>query len=198
MRMVRASVLLVLLVTSLSGCGLLRGHKAQTTAVTPDTQALHPGGQGLKPNQPAAPTEPGLVLLDDFQVTIPQGWERRKDLEDEGPGTKLFLVGPEISNTRLVVGIDTYPLKTGTTLEAFVKQYRARWATMLPTTDKPAALCGQPAHMIGFSEGGLDKLFILCVWREKGFILGMIGPTDQSQKALPLFRAVIDTFQVYE
>jgi hypothetical protein len=158
-----------------------------------------PGAAGPQlPGRLPAPTQPGQYSLDDFQITVPPGWERRKDYEDPGPGTKLFLVGPVVGASNLVLGIDVYPLRSGTTLEQFVNQYSVKQWNLALLTNRPATLCNQPARILALSESGLDKLYLLTVWREKGFAIGMIGPAGHSTKTTPLFRQVVDTFQLYK
>lgn len=172
-------------------------------------QSSHRGPEGLTATgriaagtsartQAEALTTPGLLALDDFQVVIPSGWQRRKEMEDEGPGTKLFLAGPTIGKQQLFIGFDVYPLRAGTTLEDFTRQYAARWAQFRPAIDRESRLCDQPARMLGFADAGLDKLFLISIWRNKGFVIGMIGPSGEGQKAISAFREVVDTFQVYE
>jgi hypothetical protein len=144
-----------------------------------------------------ASRRPGLVNLDDFQIVVPPGWQRRKDWEDEGPGTKLFLLGPKITGGQMVVGIDVYPLRSGTTLDTFTKQYSARWNQAL-LTSKPATLCDKPGRLLTIAENGLDKVYLLSVWRSKGLAIGMIAPAGQMAAATPSFRLVVDTFQLYQ
>lgn len=168
------------------------GATAQRFALTGQTL---PGPQ--LPGAVNQPKQPGLVNLDDFQVVIPPGWQRRKDWEDEGPGTKLFLLGPKITGGQMVVGIDVYPLRSGTTLDAFVKQYSARWNQALLAA-KPATLCEKPAQMLTIAENGLDKVYLLSTWRDKGLAIGMIAPAGQMGTATPSFRLVVDTFQLYQ
>lgn len=155
------------------------------------------GGSPQLPGQIAAARVPGQIALDDFQIVVPPGWQRRKDWEDEGPGTKLFLLGPKVQGGQLVVGIDVYPLPSNPSLADFVTQYAARWNQAL-VTDKPATLCEQPARMLAVSENGLEKVYLVTVWRGKGLAIGMIAPTGQMTAATPTFRLVVDSFQLYE
>lgn len=155
--------------------------------------------QGAAPVPPSeAATQPGTVALDDFRVAIPPGWQRQKELEDEGPGTKLFLVGPALAQVRLIVGIDVYPLPEGTTLQAFGEQYTKSWQGKPSYSSKDGELCRNPAQIVTFTEAGLRKTFLLSTWRGKGFVIGMISPLGQHHRALQEFRSVLDTFQVYE
>lgn len=151
-----------------------------------------------RPGVPAAavPTT-GLTLSDDFQVVIPKGWERRPDLEDSGPGTKLFLVGPERSGISLVIGVDVYPLRRGTTLQQFAKDYSQRWAGR-SLIERSATLCQQPSRLFTLTEGTVEKLYLLLVWRDKGFIVTLAGPSGQAGTNKQEFRRVLDSFQVYE
>ena len=117
--------------------------------------------------------------------------------EDEGPGTKLFLLGPKITGGQMVVGIDVYPLRSGTMLDDFAKQYSARWNQAL-LASKPATLCDKPGRILTIAENGLDKVYLLSVWRDKGLAIGMIAPAGQMTAATPSFRLVVDTFQLYQ
>lgn len=141
---------------------------------------------------------PGEIVLDDFRVIVPDTWQRKKELEDEGPGTKLFLVGPVVAGVGLVIGIDVYPLPEGTTLEDFVKQYTKSWQGRSGYDVTDATLCREAAKMVGFTESGLEKTFLLMTWRGKGFVVGMISPVGQRNRATSEFRTVLDTFQVYD
>lgn len=146
----------------------------------------------------ATPGQPGLAQFDDFQIAIPEGWERREDLEDGGPGTKLILFGPKVADTQLFIGIDVYPLRAGTTLEEFTKQYAERSLPGRSPRAKKATLCDQPAQMLGLTEGGLDKVYLVTVYRDKGFVVGMIGPSGHTNENTAAFREVVNTLQFYE
>ncbi|MEN6642055.1 MAG: hypothetical protein ABFE08_06380 [Armatimonadia bacterium] len=150
------------------------------------------------PGAAAVPTQPGLAQFDDFQVVIPEGWERRQDLEDGGPGTKLILFGPKVAETPLFVGIDVYPLRAGTTLEQFVGQYVERSLPGRSPKVKKATLCDQPARMLGLTESGVDKVYLVAVYKDKGFVVGMIGPSGHLSENTQAFREVVDTFSFYE
>jgi hypothetical protein len=165
------------------------------TTVVPAEARL---GDAVPAPAPEAATPPGTVALDDFRVAVPPGWQRQKELEDEGPGTKLFLVGPALAQVRLIVGIDVYPLPEGTTLQAFGQQYTKSWQGKPSYSSKDGELCRSPAQIVTFTEAGLRKTFLLSTWRGKGFVIGMISPLGQHHRALQEFRAVLDTFQVYE
>lgn len=149
------------------------------------------------PGQLPQETKPGLLKLDDFQIVLPAGWQRRKDWEDPGPGTKLFLLGPKAGTVQLVIGIDVYPLRGGTTLEQFSKQYSQKWDPAL-LTQRPAFCCGQKAQMLALNENGLEKLYLLTVSGEKGFAVGMIGPAGSTTANTQAFRRVVDTIQLYK
>ena len=185
-----AGALLVTTYRPLSGFSGTRPELSAETAVPVrlpghDRGRRHPAGKA------------GPLALDDFQITVPAEWVRKGEWEDEGPGTKLFLVGPEVAQVRLVIGVDVYPLRTGTTLEAFVQDYSTRWAGQ-NLVQKKATLCDQPARLVVLAEGDLEKTFLLTSWRDKGFVIGMVAPNGQRQKALPEFRRVLDSFQVYQ
>jgi hypothetical protein len=171
-------------------------RRASATAPVP-TSSLPPGPSAQLPGAIQQPTQPGLLQLDDFQIVIPKGWQRRSDWEDQGPGTKLFLLGPKVGQVQLVIGIDVYPVRAGTTLDQFAKQYKGQWNPVF-VSDKPARLCEQPARMVGVTENSLDKLYLLCVCKNRGYSIGMIGPTGQSAQSTPYFRQLVDTFQLYE
>ncbi|MHB8993821.1 MAG: hypothetical protein ACYC63_01055 [Armatimonadota bacterium] len=170
-------------------------HASQPVPVA--TSTLPPGPTPQLPAAIQQPTQPGLLQLDDFQVVIPKGWQRRSDWEDVGPGTKLFLLGPKVADVALVIGIDVYPLREGTTLEQFTTQYSARWDEA-SISNKPARLCEQPARLLGLTENSLDKLYLITVCKNRGYAVGMIGPTGQSAQCTPLFRQLVDSFQLYE
>jgi hypothetical protein len=165
----------------------------QRPAPAPDTLA-----SASRPGVPATalPTT-GLLLSDDFQLVIPKGWERRPDMEDSGPGTKLFLVGPERSGINLVIGVDVYPLRSGTTLTQFAKDYSQRWAGR-SLIERSATLCQQPSRLFTLTEGTVEKMHLLLVWRDKGYIVTLAGPSGQAGTNKQEFRRVLDTFQVYE
>lgn len=155
-------------------------------------------GQSLQlPGVVPVATEPGVLKLDDFVITLPQGWQRRRDWEDEGPGTKLFLLGPKVGTSQVAIGIDVYPLRSGVTLDQFVKQYSARWNLAL-LGQQEATLSGQPARMLSLTEGGQDKLYLITTWRSKGFAIGMFGPGGHGSRNTAAYRQVVDTFQLYE
>lgn len=190
-------VLIILAVLAL--VGVLAGPRLREWGATAERLALTGESSG-GPQLPGALTpskQPGLVNLDDFQVVVPPGWQRRKDWEDNGPGTKLFLLGPKITGGQMVVGIDVYPLRSGTTLEDFTQQYSARWNQAL-LTSKPATLCEKPGRILALAENGLDKMYLLSIWRDKGFAVGMIAPAGQMATSTPSFRLVVDTFQLYQ
>lgn len=161
---------------------------APMNAAAPDLQL---------PGQLPGDTQPGLLKLPDFQIVIPAGWQRRRDWEDAGPGTKLFLLGPKAGTGQLVIGIDVYPLPKGTTLEQFVKQYSQKWNAAL-LTQEPATFCGQQAQMLQINENGLDKLYLVTVSDAKGFAIGMMGPAGTTASSAKTFRQVLDTFQFYQ
>lgn len=166
-------------------------RQRQRPAPDPLAAASRPGVPAA-----AAPTT-GLLMSDDFQLVIPKGWERRPDLEDSGPGTKLFLVGPERSGISLVIGVDVYPLRSGTTLQQFAKDYSQRWAGR-SLIERSATLCQQPSRLFTLTEGTVEKMLLLLVWRDKGFIVTLAGPAGQAGANKQEFRRVLDTFQVYE
>jgi hypothetical protein len=136
--------------------------------------------------------------LDDFRVVVPETWQRRKEMEDEGPGTKLFLVGPEVSKVNLVIGVDVYPLPEGVTLESFAKDYAKSWRGKAGVAETEATLCDNPARMVSFTENGQQKVFLMMTWLGKGFCVTMISPEGQRSKSLAEFKTVLDTFQVYK
>jgi len=153
------------------------------------------------PALPAAPAAPpaltGQISLDDFRIVIPKGWQRRPDLEEQGPGTKLFLMGPVVGDSQLYIGIDVYTLPHGMKLPDFIKRYSAKWAGLGVLNDKPGSLCGKPARMLAMSDGRVDKLFLVAVRGERGYVIGMFGPTGQGPNNVRAFKAVVDSFQFY-
>lgn len=161
-----------------------------TTLVTETPLAL--------PAAPAtAPAMTGLVSLEDFRIAIPTGWQRRPDLEEQGPGTKLFLTGPVVGDSQLYIGIDVYTLPPGMKLPDFIRRYSAQWAGLGLVNDKPAMLCGRPARMLAMSDGRLDKLFLVAVHGARGYVIGMFSPAGQGAKSIKAFKGVVDSFQFY-
>ncbi len=150
---------------------------------------------------PAAPAEQpaltGQLTLTDFRIVVPPGWERRPDLEEQGPGTKLFLAGPTVGDGQLYLGIDVYTLPHGMKLADFIKRYSSQWAGTAGLSDKPAALCGKPARMLAMSDGRVDKLFLVAVYGDRGYVIGMFGPTGQGTASVKAFQAVVNSFQFY-
>lgn len=203
-RLPLAAALLVFIVVAVV---LVRqvGPKASTPA-----QGAYPGsalvssagGPGLAPAAPAAaPTTAavtGQIALSDFRIVIPAGWQRRPDLEEQGPGTKLFLEGPTVGAGQIYVGIDVYPLPQGMTVQDFIARYSSQWAQAAPLADQPATLAGQPARMLAMSDGQMDKLFLVAVRGDRGFAIGMFGPTGQSAQNVKAYQAVLNTFQFYQ
>ena len=169
------------------GCPLPRRFTSTSLTSPFGPQLPGPGSSGV----------PGQLSLRDFQIVIPQGWQRHKEWEDEGPGTELFLVGPVAGASNLVLGVDVYPLREDTTLDDFGKQYSAKWNPGL-VSNQPATLCNQPARMLELTENGQDKLYLVAIWRGRGFAVGMIGPAGQQAQTTPLFRQVVDSFQLYQ
>ncbi len=150
------------------------------------------------PQPNVASNDTGEIVLSDFRLVIPAGWKRRPDLEEAGPGTKLFLEGPHVGAGQLYIGIDVYPLPQGMNLQEFIRRYSANWAGLRRKLEKPATLCNCPARMLLLSDGTTDKLFVLCVRRNRGFAIGMFGPSGQNAANVKAFRTVLDTFQFYE
>jgi hypothetical protein len=169
----------------------------------PQPAASVPANAPLPPWTGAAPAVPpqpvsGELTLADFRLIVPKGWLRRADLEDPGPGTKLFLAGPTVGKGQIYIGIDVYPLPQGMTLADFIKRYSAQWVGLGVIADKPATLCGQPARMLSMSDVSVDKLFLVAVMRDRGLAVGMFGPTGQAQLNVKAFKEVVDTLQCYE
>jgi len=150
------------------------------------------------PPQIASSQDSGEIVLSDFRLVIPAGWKRRPDWEETGPGTKLFLEGPHVGAGQLYIGIDVYPLPQGMNLQEFIQRYSANWAGLRRKLDKPATLCNYPARMMLLSDGTIDKLFVLCVRHNRGFAIGMFGPSGQHVANVKAFRTVLDTFQFFE
>lgn len=152
----------------------------------------------LLPAPPAAtPAVTGQVSLNDFRLVIPPGWQRRPDLEEQGPGTKLFLAGPMVGEGQLYIGIDVYTLPHGMRLPDFIERYSAQWTGVAGLQDKPAGLCGQPARLLALSDGKVDKLFLVAVHGDRGYVIGMFGPTAQGEANVKAFKAVVNSFQFY-
>ncbi|NPV47831.1 MAG: hypothetical protein HPY69_12790 [Armatimonadetes bacterium] len=193
--MLLAVVILVIAIVMMRRPGADSGGPASDTTARSDVTPLP---QAQVPDHGSEPTEPGTLALDDFRVVVPDTWERVKEMEDEGPGTKLFLVGPEVAKVRLVVGVDVYPLPEGVGLDEFTKYYAKSWEGKPGLARSEATLCENPAEMISFSENGQEKVFLMMVWRGKGFCVTMISPEGQRSKSLQEFKAVLDTFQVYQ
>ena len=145
----------------------------------------------------APPVLAGQIALDDFRIVVPQGWQRRPDLEEQGPGTKLFLAGPAAGDGQLYIGIDVYTLPHGMKLRDFIQRYSAQWTGPGDQSDQPTTLCGQPARMLALSDGHTDKLFLVAVHGDRGYVIGMFGPTGQGDANVKAFKAVVDSFQFY-
>lgn len=193
--MLLAVVILVIAIVVMRRPEVTQGDRAGDT---PPRRDVTPLPTAQVPDQGAEPSEPGSLALDDFRVVVPDTWERLKEMEDEGPGTKLFLVGPEVAKVRLVIGVDVYPLPEGVDLEAFTEYYAKSWEGKPGLKRSEATLCENPAVMVSFNENGQEKVFLMMVWRGKGFCVTMISPEGQQSKSLQEFKAVLDTFQVYE
>jgi hypothetical protein len=158
----------------------------------------NPIPKGAAPSVTPEGAEAGTVALDDFIVVIPANWQRKKEMEDEGPGTKLFLVGPVLTGVNLVMGIDVFSLPQSTSLEDFVKEYSKPWQGKPSLAIANATLCGEPAKMVSFEENGQQKVFLMMARRGKGFVIGMISPAGQKLLAVKEFEQVLGAFQVYE
>lgn len=193
-KMAFALIVAAVLLISAAAMLIVRSNGVRHGAATQLAMPAAP----VAPGQAATPTQPGLAAFDDFQVVIPEGWERRQDLEDGGPGTKLILFGPQVAETPLFVGIDVYPLRAGTALEQFVKDYVDRSLPGRSPRVKKATLCDQPARMLGLTESGVDKVYLVSVYKDKGFVIGMIGPSGHLNENTQAFREVVDTFSFYE
>ena len=192
-KMAFALIVAAVLLISAAAMLIVRSNGVRHGAATQLAMPAAP----VAPGQAATPTQPGLAAFDDFQVVIPEGWERRGDMENDGPGTKLFLAGPDVAGTQLFVGIDVYPLRAGTTLEQFVKQYSdANFKAKSPHSKK-ATLCEQPARMMGLTEDGRRKVYMVTVYRDKGFVIVMLGPSGYISENDKAFREVMDTFSFY-
>jgi len=188
-------VVFVLLGGLLIGRVVLRQPRpgpAQTPGVTPTAPWLAP------PAGPAAAPVTGELALGDFRLVVPPGWQRRPDLEEQGPGTKLFLAGPTVGKGQVYIGIDVYPLPPGMALADFIKRYSSTWVGLGVIADKQASLCGKPARMLSMSDGSVDKLFLVSVWRNHGYTVGLFGPSGQAEANVKVFKTVVDTFQLYE
>ena len=83
------------------------------------------------------------------------------------------------------------------TVQDFIKRYSARWVGLGTLNDQPASLCGKPARMLKMSDGKVDKLFLVTVRGDRGFVVGLFGPAGQSQANVKAFKAVVDSFQFY-
>ncbi len=172
------------------------GTAPQMASATPESAVTSPLQAPDIPGQ-SEPSMPGSLALDDFRVVVPEHWQRRKEMEDEGPGTKLFLVGPEVAKVNLVIGVDVYPLPEGVSLGQFTQYYAKSWQGKPGLAKSDATLCGNPAQMVSISENGQQKVFLMMVWRGKGFCVTMISPEGQRSKSLQEFQTVLNTFQVY-
>lgn len=180
-----------------AGALLVRARLAMPASALPGMTTTDGALGPQLPGQLPQDTQPGLLKLDDFQIVIPVGWQRRRDWEDPGPGTKLFLLGPKAGTGQLVIGIDVYPIRSGTTLDQFTKQYSQKWNAAL-LTQKPAIFCGQKAQMLGINENGVEKTYLLTASDGKGFAIGMMGPAGSTTTSSKAFRQVVDTFQLYK
>ena len=175
--------------------GALRPPQQLTSAVP----TAAPTAPWIAP-PPSLPPQPvaGELALTDFRLVVPQGWQRRPDLEEQGPGTKLFLAGPTVGKGQIYIGIDVYPLPQGMKLGDFIKRYSAQWVGLGVINDKAATLCGKPARMLSMSDGGVDKLFLVSIAHNRGYAVGMFGPSGQTEANVKAFKKVVDTLQCYE
>ena len=179
----------------------LAWNSREAPPASPDApDAVHQGGTMPRPTQPLSADEKpeGLIRLDDFQIVISPAWQRLLEWEDDGPGTKLFLEGPSYDGVSLIIGIDVFPVSEETTLKAFADDFVQRWEGQQMTIDDQATLCDQPAQMVRFTDGDREYTYLLMLWRSKGFVVGMIAPRTSHKMLVEEFRAVMDTFQVYE
>ena len=53
------------------------------------------------------------------------------------------------------------------------------------------------APLLALSDGKVDKLFLVAVRGDRGFVIGMFGPTGQGSANVKAFKAVVDSFQFY-
>lgn len=201
-RLPLAAALLVFIVVALVLLGQVGMRpSAPAEGQNPGPGTASPAGvPAVSPTVPAAVSTAaatGQITLADFRIVIPPGWQRRPDLEEQGPGTKLFLEGPTVGAGQVYVGIDVYPLPQGMTVQDFIARYSSQWAAAAPVGDQPATLAGQPARMLAISDGQMDKLFLVAVRDDRGFAIGMFGPAGQSAQNVKAYQTVLNSFQFY-
>jgi hypothetical protein len=191
-----AALILVMAVVMMKRSGALSGLASGGPG--PGEVTTNPIPRGAAPSVTPEGAAPGTVALDDFIVVVPENWQRKKEMENEGPGTKLFLVGPVLAGVNLVMGIDVFGLPESTSLPDSVKEYSKPWQGKPSLAISASTLCGEPAEMVSFEENGQQKMFLMMARRGKFFVIGMISPAGQKLLAVKEFEQVLSTFQVYD
>jgi zinc-ribbon domain len=138
------------------------------------------------------------VTTDSFEVVIPDGWDRETDKETGS--TRLFLRGPEVNGTRLVMGIDVYDVGD-MSLEKFSDEAMKRYKDRKWTEDKAGpevTLCGEPARRIAFVDSDGDNLFYLAVSGGKGYLVTMISPEGTMGEQEAAFDEVLKSFDLHQ
>jgi len=138
------------------------------------------------------------VTTEDFEVIIPQGWERHADKEKDN--TKLVVTGPQVGGKPLALSVDVIPLPSGMSLQEFGDQALAKYKDRKWTEDKTGngvTLCKEDARRVAFTDSDGDNLFYLALANGKGYGITMISPTGTMGEQEKTFDQILTSFDLH-
>ncbi len=179
---------LVLLVVAILGALLFVGVREEAREAP-----VASTGQDEEVVEEASPAEE--VATDHYEVTLPSGWSRDSDPDDD----VLAVSGPEVNGEQLSLLIWVEELSAGTSLQQFsdrvLERYRdAPWAE--DTTE--ASLCDEPARRVALTTDDHDYLIYISVYKAQGFVIVMIAPEGTMGEQESTFDQVLGEFAMYE
>jgi hypothetical protein len=140
-------------------------------------------------------SSPEEVATDYYEVTIPSGWSRDSDPEDD----ILAVSGPEVNGEQLSLLIWVEDLSASTSLQQFSDRVLERYRDAPWTEDTTeASLCDEPARRVALTTDGHDYLIYVSVYKAQGFVIVMIAPEGTMAEQEETFDQVLDEFAMYE
>ena len=173
--------------------GAQPAHPAQ-----PGTDLPQPSTPGAPagPATPAGPPAVEQVTLGGLSLTIPPGWQRATDLEENSEQVKLFLLGPKVGEGQLAFTVSVEPVREGTTLADFATAVAGRLPGLTAVENTSAKLGDQTAHYLVLQGG--DKLYVeYCLLSQgQGLILTAVMPPGTLEQARPLLQPLWDSVKL--
>ncbi len=155
------------------------------------------GGEEMTPaetaTQPADETPEAATVLtvNDFQLSVPAGWERAGELEDPDEGLVLVLVGLASEQAPLVFAVSQQPAAD---LDETIQLYADLWEEAEIVAEEDVEVAGLPARHIVLNRDGSTHSLWLLHSGESGYCLRISAPKDALEQAATAVVPLLSSF----